>query len=91
MLGIGDEYVTAGAKVGDATSHYALTMQAFGKQYADVQAKKVADSNSLMNGGNDIRPHHYVTLWDGLSQLTTAAAVPKVPFTQADWKFKGEG
>jgi outer membrane protein OmpA-like peptidoglycan-associated protein len=87
MFGVGDEYVTGGASAGDPTSHYVLTMQAFGKDYADVQAKKVADSASLMNGGNDIRPHHYVTFWDGLAQLTQAAAAPKIPFTQGDWKF----
>lgn len=91
MLGLGDEYTSGAAPAGTPTSHYALTMQAFGKQYADVQAKRVVDSASLMNGGNDIRPHHYVTLWDGLAQLTSAAAVPKAPFTQADWKFQGEG
>ncbi|MFP5271146.1 eCIS core domain-containing protein [Coleofasciculus sp.] len=91
MLGLGDEYISGGAPVGTKTTHYALTMQAFGKQYADVQATIVADSASLMNGGNDIRPHHYVTLWDGLAQLTQAAAVPKVPFKHADWQFQGEG
>jgi len=91
MLGLGDEYLTKKAKVGDKTSHYALTMQAFGKNYADVQARKVPDSASLMHSGDDIRPHHYVTLWDGLAQLTQAAAVPKVPFKHADWQFQGEG
>jgi outer membrane protein OmpA-like peptidoglycan-associated protein len=90
MLGIGDEYVSGGTAAGDKTSHYALTMQAFGKDYADVQARRTPDSASLMNGGNDIRPHHYVTLWDGLTQLTKAAPTPTTPFTQADWKFRGE-
>jgi hypothetical protein len=88
MLGVGDEYVSPGTAVGDKTSHYALTMSAFGKDYADVQARRVADSASLMNGGRDIRPHHYVTLWDGLAQLTSAAAFPKTPFTNTDWQFE---
>ncbi len=90
MFGLDDEYVYGTHAVGDQTDHYALTMQAFGKNYADVQAKMVADSASLMNGGNDIRPHHYVTFWDGLSQMTQTAAVPVPPFGQADWKFEGE-
>jgi hypothetical protein len=64
-------------------------MSAFGKQYADVQATRTPDSASLMNGGNDIRPHHYVTFWDGLAQLTSGAATPAPPFGQADWKFVG--
>ncbi len=90
MFGLDDEYVYPGVAVGANSQHYALTMQAFGKQYADLQANIVADSASLMNGGNDIRPHHYVTFWDGLTQLTSAAAVPIPLFGQADWKFRGE-
>lgn len=88
MFGIDDEYIRAGKVVGDKTDHYALTVKAFGKQYADQQARMVKDSASLMNGGNDIRPHHYVTFWDGLAQLTSGAAFPKSPFTHKDWKFQ---
>ena len=32
---------------------------------------------------------HYVTFWDGLCQMTTAAALPNPKFGQADWKFNG--
>lgn len=90
MLGVDDEYINPRVPLGGKTTHYALTMQAFGVQYADKQARVVADSASLMNGGNDIRPHHYVTLWDGLAQMTSTAASPKRPFVHADWQFEGQ-
>ena len=89
MLGLGDEYSSAAAPVGTPSSHHALTVSAFGQQYADASAKRVVDGSSLMHSGTELRPHHYVTFWDGLAQLTQAAAQPTVKFGQADWKFDG--
>lgn len=90
MLGLGDEYVGTGAAqaAGKATSHHALTVTAFGQKYADKTAKRVPDSASIMNGGRDLRPLHYVTFWDGLAQLTQTAAAPNPKFGQADWKIQ---
>lgn len=89
MLGIRDEYPNSTRPVGAATGHYALTKDALGQEYADTFAKAQTDSEGLMNGGTDVRPHHYVTLWEALAAATASAALPKPPFGEADWKFVG--
>jgi len=90
MIGIGDEYANDPKKIGTEAKHYDLTKKAFGQPYADVQAKKVSESESLMAVGSDLRPHHYVTLWDALATMTSTAAFPKKPFVHADWQFEGQ-
>jgi outer membrane protein OmpA-like peptidoglycan-associated protein len=89
MLGIRDEYPGAGRPAGAATGHHALTKDALGQDYADAFAKAQTDSEGLMNGGTDVRPHHYVTLWQALAAATSTAAVPAPAFGEADWKFVG--
>lgn len=90
MLGIGDEYATGTKPAGTPTTHYNLTKKAFGQAYADAQAKRIGFGTSVMAHGHDVRPHHYVTFWDGLAQMTSAAAFPKRPFAHADWTFVGQ-
>lgn len=98
MLGLDDEYPTAaqpgpavgaGPHTGSKTSHYNLTKQALGQDYADSFARVTVDSEGLLQGGQDLRPHHYVTLWEALGAVSGQAAVPAPKFTRADWKFVG--
>jgi hypothetical protein len=88
MLGIDDEYPGSHA-VGANTDHYNLVKTSLGQDYADAFAKVTVDSEGLMQGGHDVRPQHYVTMWEALAAVTAAAAVPVPPFGQADWKFRG--
>ena len=84
MLGLGDEYGGAAA----TSTHYTLTLNAFGKQYADQVAKRGdTDYASIMEGGDDVRVQHYVTMWSALCDASALAAVPSTKFGQADWKF----
>ena len=90
MLGLRDEYPDPpGRKVNDNTQHYGLVKAALGQDYADAFSKVQADSEGIMNGGVDVRPHHYVTFWQVLSQLTAAEAKPLPALGEADWKFVG--
>ena len=86
MLGLGDEY---GGGTPTA-SHHALTKAALGQAYADQVAKRGdTDYASIMEGGDDIRIQHYVTMWSTLVDASAKAAVPAPLFGQADWKFLG--
>jgi outer membrane protein OmpA-like peptidoglycan-associated protein len=89
MLGLGDEYTSGTRNVGDQTTHYGLAKDALGQDSADSFAKVTADSENLMNGGNDVRPVEYVTLWAALGDAAATAAAPAPPFARADWKFVG--
>lgn len=90
MLGLRDEYTGGGGgATGNPTQHYALTKAALGQDYADSFARVTVDSEGIMQGGSDVRPHHYATLWEALAAATATAAVPAPPFGQADWKFIG--
>jgi outer membrane protein OmpA-like peptidoglycan-associated protein len=87
MLGLGDEYPATG--VAKAT-HYDLVAKALGKDYAEQVAKRnEPDSASIMDGGNDVRIQHYVTLWSALVETTLKAADPDPKFGYDDWKFVG--
>lgn len=89
MLGLGDEYGGAPGGPANAT-HHALTAAAFGNAYADQVAKRGdTDSASIMEGGDDVRAQHYVTMWSALCDASAKAAVPTPVFGQADWKFVG--
>lgn len=85
MLGLGDEYQ---GKKGTVATHHGLVAKHFGKAYADQNVKRgdVA-SAGVMHFGEDVRIHHYVTLWDALAQATAAAAAPVPPLTHDDWKL----
>jgi outer membrane protein OmpA-like peptidoglycan-associated protein len=90
MLGLDDEYTDpAGHAKGDKTAHYGLTDELLGGDSADSFARASDDSEGIMNGGRDVRPHHYVTLWEALGQVSGTAAVPTTKFTRADWKISG--
>lgn len=87
MLGLDDEYVYSTA--GNKLDHYGLVEKAFGKHYAEqVGRQDDTDSASLMNGGDQLRIHHYVTIWDALVQTTLSkATLPTPRFGYKDWKF----
>lgn len=89
MLGLGDEYTGAGRPVGSAATHHAWAKQALGQPLADALAKVTVDSEGIMQGGSDVRPVHYVTLWAALGAAANTAAVPAPKFTKADFKFVG--
>jgi hypothetical protein len=92
MLGLGDEYTQAGAPVGSNTTHYNASKAALGQDVADSFAKVTVDAAGIMQGGKDVRPVHYVTLWQALGDAAATATVPKAPnalFTANDWKFVG--
>jgi outer membrane protein OmpA-like peptidoglycan-associated protein len=94
MLGLGDEYPNANVGLGGATSHDASIRNAFGGQLGtdmgDTFGKVVNNSEGIMSAaGADVRPTHYVTLWEGLAAAAATAAVPAPAFGQADWKFVG--
>jgi outer membrane protein OmpA-like peptidoglycan-associated protein len=86
MIGLGDEYAATGA--GPTATHYDLVKKAFGTDYADQVAKRGdTDYASIMEGGNDVRIQHYVTIWAGLVEATKSAALPDPKFGFDDWKF----
>ncbi|MBW3665190.1 MAG: OmpA family protein [Actinobacteria bacterium] len=87
MLGLGDEYQGTPGKV---ATHHGLVKQHFGQDYADQTVKRgdVA-SGGVMHFGDDIRVHHYVTMWSALAETTLKAPVPKPPFGYNDWKIQG--
>jgi outer membrane protein OmpA-like peptidoglycan-associated protein len=94
MLGVDDEYPNARGGVGTATTHDASVRTAFGgtlgTNMGDTFGKVVANSEGIMSAaGADVRPTHYVTLWEGLAAAAATAAVPAPAFGQADWKFVG--
>jgi outer membrane protein OmpA-like peptidoglycan-associated protein len=89
MLGLGDEYANATHPVGANATHYGLTKDALGQDLADSFAKITVDAEGIMQGGKDVRPMHYVTLWAALGDAAATAAVPAPPFARADWKFVG--
>jgi hypothetical protein len=89
MLGLDDEYEVRGNK-GQGIETYDRVKDALGTDYADLTAKAGIDSESVMDGGSDVRIQHYITMWDLLGQLTTKkAATPTPKFGDADWKFIG--
>lgn len=89
MLGLGDEYANAAHPVGANATHYGLAKDALGQDMADSFAKITVDAEGIMQGGKDVRPVHYVTLWAALGDAAATAAVPAPAFTRADWKFVG--
>ena len=90
MLGLDDEYVRAGWKIGDKMNSWKLAEAALGKKWADTSHRITDDSSSLMEGGNDLRIQHYVTIWDALAQASAKRArYPTPRFGQADWKLIG--
>lgn len=100
MLGLDDEYVR-GAK--DKRTH--TTQKAFmakmlgeetygkgseGKLGEEVTSVLPMASASVMESGNEVRPYHYVTLWQALyDTAANAASQPVPPFTWKDWKVSG--
>jgi outer membrane protein OmpA-like peptidoglycan-associated protein len=80
MFGFDEEY-QGGAK---ESSHYKLVEEALGTKIADTFVKRKAgeDSASVMDGGLDVRPYHYVTFWEALGHCTE----PDVK--RAEWKIK---
>jgi len=89
MLGLGDEYVSGAKKVGDPATHHGLAKTALGQDMADSFATLSVDSEGIMQGGKDVRPVHYVTLWSALGAAAATAAAPAPPFADVDWKFVG--
>jgi outer membrane protein OmpA-like peptidoglycan-associated protein len=80
MFGFDEEYA-GGAK---ESSHYKLVEEAFGTKVADTFVKRKAgeDSASVMDGGLDVRPYHYVTFWEALGRCT------EPDLKRTDWKIK---
>jgi outer membrane protein OmpA-like peptidoglycan-associated protein len=89
MLGLGDEYANAAHPVGTNATHHGLAKDALGQDMADSFAKITVDAEGIMQGGKDVRPVHYVTMWAALGDAAATAAVPAPAFTRADWKFVG--
>lgn len=89
MLGLGDEYPGGTRVVGGKATHYDLAKDALGQDVADSFARITTDSEGIMQGGRDVRPVHYVTLWSALVDGASTAAAPVPAFTSADWKFVG--
>ncbi|MEM7659103.1 MAG: OmpA family protein [Bacteroidota bacterium] len=87
MLGLDDEYVYS--KAGSRIDHYGLVRKAFGRRFAELVGKQDdTDSASIMQGGNEVRIHHYVTIWDALVQTTLKKATMVRPrLGYRDWKF----
>jgi hypothetical protein len=89
MLGLDDEY-DVGGNAGQGIETYDRVNTALGTDYADLTAKAGIDSESVMDGGSDVRIQHYITMWDVLGKLTQKkASVPAARFGDADWKFVG--
>jgi hypothetical protein len=89
MLGLDDEYDVGGNK-GKGIETYDRVKTALGGKWADLTNLAGIDSESVMDGGSDVRIHHYITLWDVLGKLTTKKAPVPIPkFGDADWKFVG--
>lgn len=89
MLGLDDEYEVRG-NGGKGIETYDRVKTALGQKWADMTNLAGIDSESVMDGGSDVRIHHYITLWDVLGKLTTKKApVPTPKFGDADWKFVG--
>lgn len=89
MLGLGDEYPGGARVVGGTATHHALAVTALGQDMADSFAKITVDSEGIMQGGRDVRPVHYVTLWAALGDAAKTAAAPVPAFKDVDWKFVG--
>lgn len=87
MLGLDDEYVYS--RAGRRIDHYGLVRKAFGRKFAELVGRQDdTDSASIMQGGNEVRIHHYVTIWDALVQTTRRKANMVRPrFGYGDWKF----
>jgi len=80
MFGFDEEY-QGGAK---ESTHYKLVEEALGSKVADTFVKRKAgeDSASVMDGGLDVRPYHYVTFWEALGRCT------EPDLKRTDWKIK---
>ncbi|MEG2070148.1 MAG: hypothetical protein RR034_02090, partial [Bacteroidales bacterium] len=91
MFGLDDEYEAT--NFGYQTDHYDLTEKAFGKKYADDNAKQDDNKNlkSIMNEGTEVRQHHYVTFWDAMVQAIQtqypAVPAPDAPNVHQDWEI----
>jgi hypothetical protein len=99
MLGLDDEYV----RKKDTRTH--TTQKAFmakmlgeetygkgkeGKLGEEVTSVLPLSSASVMESGNEVRPYHYVTLWQALYDTAAKAAnQPTPPLTWKDWKVSG--
>jgi hypothetical protein len=89
MLGLDDEYEVRG-NGGKGIETYDRVKDALGQKWADLTARAGIDSESVMDGGSDVRIQHYITMWDTLGKLTqTKADAPAAKFGDADWKFIG--
>jgi outer membrane protein OmpA-like peptidoglycan-associated protein len=85
MLGLGDEYQ---GKKNTVATHHGLVAKHFGNEYADQTVKRGdVGSAAVMHFGEDVRIHHYVTMWDALARATAAAPVPVPPLAHDDWKL----
>jgi outer membrane protein OmpA-like peptidoglycan-associated protein len=99
MLGLDDEYV----RKKDTRTHTTqkvwmqkmLGNEAYGKgqenKYADEVTKvDPLSSASVMESGNEVRPYHYVTLWQALYDTAAKGGNQPMPaFTWKDWKVVG--
>lgn len=99
MLGLDDEYV----RKADTRTH--TTQKAFmakmlghaeygkgkeGKLGEEVTSVLPLSSASVMESGNEVRPYHYVTLWQALYDTAAKAASQPTPaFSWQDWKVSG--
>jgi outer membrane protein OmpA-like peptidoglycan-associated protein len=80
MFGFDEEYQGGAA----ASTHYKLVEECLGTKVADTFVKRKAgeDSASVMDGGIDVRPYHYVTFWEALGHCT------EPDLKRTDWKIK---
>ncbi len=80
MIGLHDEYQKPG---GGQNDHFKLVEEAFGTKVAEATCsrKPGEDSSSIMDGGLDVRPMHYVTFWEALGALTAPT------LNRSDWKI----
>ena len=99
MLGLDDEYVYEGMHEGERNEHYDLTEKALGKEYADQHAivsdnRPDTKENSIMDSGNKVEKHHYVTFWDAMVNAIQSdseyGSTPslKAPNQHEDWKIE---
>lgn len=73
MLGLQDEYADADEEGHGISARHQQLLDDSGVEQHRVDA----DTTSIMSGGIDVMPAHYVTLWEALGQMTSGFVQPK--------------
>jgi hypothetical protein len=77
MLGLQDEYAAADEEGHGMSEEHQALLDASGVEQHPIDA----DTTSIMSGGKDVMPAHYVTLWEALGAMTQGFLQPQ------DWKL----